>query len=400
MSVTNLNKNILRLFTVLNSPGSIESKVQDFRYLDWPALVSKINEAGLAGYFADVLSAPEMSGVIHKEALVKLTNAARRIAAHNAFYEDQASKILTGLSALGVECLLLKGFSYMAEIYGNNSARRMSDIDLLIHLADRFRVRDYLLSESFIPYIEPTFRGSADEFILVADFAREAHYTKKTGVLALHIDLHWKMQANFEGHPMNDALALDTLPWWYSTSHVAIGKATALRLSPEMQLIHMAIHFALHHQFNGMRWFIELCLFIHKFGNVIKPESISAIVRSPDCRKVLGITLRMTEEALGYSFENRLNWRGFMPKGALLPGEYSFYKKCLMRNYRSKIATYLCMLLAPSTMAGRWRMVKYFLFDPHSVMFWWVSGKSGSKWLQPFYIFYRLIREALRRRHA
>ena len=88
MSVTNLNKNILRLFTVLNSPGSIESKVQDFRYLDWPALVSKINEAGLAGYFADVLSAPEMSGVIHKEALVKLTNAARRIAAHNAFYED------------------------------------------------------------------------------------------------------------------------------------------------------------------------------------------------------------------------------------------------------------------------------------------------------------------------
>jgi len=400
VSAKNLNKNILRLFTVLNSPGSIESKGQAFRYLDWPALVSKIDEAGLAGYFADVLSAPEMSDTIPKEASVALTNAARRIAAHNVFYENQTSKILTGLSELGVDCLLLKGFSYMTDIYGDNSARKMSDIDLLIHLADRFRVRDYLLSGSFIPYIEPTFRGSADEFIRVADFAREAHYTKKIGSLALHIDLHWKMQANFDGHPMNDALALDTLPWWNSTSIIEIGDAVIQRLSPEMQFIHMAIHFALHHQFSGMRWFIELCLFIHKFGNVIKPGSISAIVRSPDCRKVLGITLRMTEEALGYSFENRLHWRGFMPKGALLPGEYRFYKKCLMRNHRSKITTYLCMLLAPSTMAGRWHMVKYFLFDPHSVMFWWVSGKSVSKWLQPFYILYRLIREALRRRHA
>lgn len=400
MSVTNQNKTILRLFAALNSHGSIESKGQDFRYLDWPALVSKVDEAGLAGYFANVLSAPEMSDAIPKEASVALNNAARRIAAHNTFYEDQASKIIMGLSALGVECVLLKGFSYMTEIYGNNSARKMSDIDLLIHPADRCKVCDYFLGESFAPYIDPDFRGSADEFIRMTNFTGEAHYTKKIGALALHIDLHWKVQANFDGYPMNDALALDTLPWWKSTSHVEIGKATALRLSPEMQFIHMATHFAIRHQFNGLRWFIELCLFIQKYGNVINPESIRAIVSSQDCRKILGITLRMTEEYLGYSFENRLNWRDFMPEGALLPREYSFYKNCLMRNSRSEIAVYLCMLLAPSTMAGRWNMIKYFLFDPNAVRFWRVSGKSVSKWLQPFYILYRLIREALRRRHA
>jgi hypothetical protein len=354
----------------------------------------------MAGFFSDLISGHELSIGIPPEAANELKKAARMTAVHNAFYEDRISRILRDISAPGVECLLLKGFSYMTEIYGNNSARKVSDIDLLIHPADRFRVLDYILNEGFTPYIDPGFRGTRDEFMEVTDFTGESHFAKKSGALTFNLDLHWKMQACFEGYPLNDMLSVGSYPWWETCSSTDIGGMAVKRLSPEMQFIHMAVHFAAHHQYNGLRWFIEFSLFLKKYGNDLDWQFIRKTAAASHCRKLIGVTMRMASEVLGDSWPAAASWRAFLPPFAMLPGEYHFYKKNLRRDYRSRLAVYVCMAFSPSTLAGRFRMVSYFLFNPEAVMFWRVSGMPVPKWLQPCYIFYRLIRDALRKRHA
>jgi len=220
---------------------------------------------------------------------------------------------------------------------------------------------------------------------------------KKSGALTVSIDLHWKLRA---GYPMNDYLLLDRFPWWKNTGAVIIGGVPARRLSPEMQFIHLALHFAIHHQYTGLRWFIELCLFIKRYGNDLDWEFIYRTAASPDCRKLLGVCLRFAVDYLGDSWPGSAMWRRFLPARTMLPGEYRFYKSCLMRDSRSRIASYTCMTLSPATLAGRFRMIFDFMFDPKGVIFWSGSDNRVPKLLQPFYNFYLIGSQLLRCRRV
>jgi hypothetical protein len=394
------NKKILSLIASLEKGGPDPGQKPVLPDIDWPAITESAEKHGMSGYFFSLFSQAGAGSFMSADALDSLKRSCRRIAVHNAFYESECAVILKGLSAAGIECLLLKGFSYMADIYGDTNARRMSDIDLLVRPDDRTRVHDYLLAEGYSAYLDPEFRGSRDEFIAASDQTGETHLIKKRGALTLNLDIHWRMQANFDGYPMNESLALDDLPWWENAGSVTIGGMRAGRLSPEMHFIHMAVHFAAHHQYCGLRWFIELCLFLKKFGNDLDWDYIYDSASSDDCRKLLGVCLRLAADCLPASLPGPEIWRRFLPGRSMLPGEYSFYKRCLMQDGRSMPAVYICMTLGPASLAGRMSMALYFLFDPRAVIFWRVSGSPVPKWLQPFYILYRLAGQLLRRGRA
>lgn len=326
-----------------------------------------------------------------------LKKNARRITAYNAFYESECAKLLKELSALGVECILLKGFSFMEDIYGDTSARNVGDIDLLIRPEDRAKVMNYMLAGGYSNYITPSFKGSPDDFSRLSDLKGEAHFLKISGALTVNIDLHWRLRANF---PMNDYLALDQLPWREHNGTVMMGGVPARRLSPEMQFIHLALHFALHHQYTGLRWFIELCLFIRRFGGDLDWEFIYTTASSSDCRKLLGVCLRLAADYLGDSWVSHAVWRKFLPDRVLLPGEYRFYKSCLMRDSRSRIFKYVCMLLSSATISGRLRMLSHFLFDSEGIIMWHGPDTRVPKWLQPFYSLYIVGCQLLRGKRA
>jgi len=316
---------------------------------------------------------------------------------YNAFYESECARVLKGLSSVGVENILLKGLSYMEDLYGNTSARGMGDIDLLIRPDDRMKAVDYLHSEGYADYIIPSFKGSRDDFAKLTDITGESHFAKKSGALTVGVDLHWKMRA---GYPLNDYLLLDKFPWWEHTGTVVIDGVTARRLSPEMQFIHMALHFAIHHEYTGLRWFIELCLFLKRYGNDLDWEFIYKTSASPDCRKLLGVCLRLAADHMGDLCPSSVMWKRFLPDSALMPGEYRFYKSCLMRQKRSRFASYLCMTLSPATPVGRLGIISYFMFDPQGIMFWSGSDKKVPRVVQPFYNLYLVGCQLLRSKRA
>jgi hypothetical protein len=397
MSDSSLNKSLLSLIAGLNSDKRVSGKKSLLRNLDWPTVVTALKKTGTAGYFYILLSQTEACLEVPAEVVDAVKKLARLIAAHNAFYESECAGILSGLSAIGVDCLLLKGFSFMQDIYGDTAARRMNDIDLLIRPDDRIKVLEYLLAEGYSAYVIPNFKGNRDDFISLTDLTGEAHFIKKLGVLTATVDLHWRLRACY---PMNDYLSLDKFPWWEHMGSVIIGSVPAIRLSPEMQFIHMAVHFAAHHQYMGIRWFIELSLFMKKFGGGLDWEFIYNTASSRDCRKLLGVCLRLAADYMGPSWPGSAIWRKFLPGGTTLPGEYLFYKNCLMRNVRSRFAAYICMLLSPATLAGRLRMLHHFLFDPQGVILWRESGAKVPKWLRPFHALYIIGGQLLRGRRA
>jgi len=360
-------------------------------------MMTAIKKTGMAGYFSGLFSKKEAGLKIPVADAEALKRAAHRIAAHNALYESECAKLIKGLSAMGVENILLKGLSYMEDIYGDTSARGMGDIDLLVRPDGRMKALEYLLADGYSNYVIPSFKGSRDDFTKLTDITGESHFMKKSVVLTVGVDLHWKMRA---GYPLNDYLLLDRFPWWKNNNTVIIGGVSARRLSPEMQFIHLALHFAIHHEYTGLRWFIEICLFIKRYGNDLDWEFIYKTAISLDCRKLLGVCLRLAADYMGDSWPCSVIWRRFLPGSTLLPGEYRFYKSCLMRETRSRFASYICMTLSPATIAGRLRMISFFMFDPQGVMFWSGSDKQVSKLLQPFYNFYLIGSQLLRGRRV
>lgn len=392
-----LNERILSLLAALNSDGLTSGKMPALQNVDWPVMITAIKKTGMAGYFSTLLFQTDIDFKIPAAEVETLKKAARRITAYNALYESECARLLKGFSAMGVENILLKGFSYMEDIFGDTSARRMGDIDLLIRPDHRVTVMNYMLAEGYSNYVTPSFKGSQDDFTSLADLKGESHFMKKSGALTVNIDLHWRLRANF---PMNDYLALDRFPWWEHNGTVIIGGVLARRLSPEMQFIHLALHFALHHQYTGLRWFIELSLFIKRFRNDLDWEFIYTIGSPLDCRKLLGVCLRLVADYLGDSWAASAVWRRFLPSRALLPGEYRFYKSCLMRDSWSRFSKYVCMLLSPASLSGRLRMISHFLFDSQGIIMWHGSDTKVPKWLQPFYSLYIVGCQLLRGKRA
>jgi hypothetical protein len=394
---TGLNKIILSIVAALNSRERPFVNMPDLHDADWPAMVEAIQKTGMAGYFYALFSQTDAHGQIPPTVVDTLKKPPRRVAAHNAFYESQCAMILKGLSVAGVENIILKGLSYMQDIYGDTSARTMSDIDLLIHPDDRLKALEYLMACGYSNYIIPSFQGSPEDFADLTDLTGEAHFMKKTGALTVNIDLHWRLRARY---PMNDYLALDVFPWRENSGAVMIGGVTAKRLSTEMQFIHLALHFAIHHQYTGLRWFIELSLFVRRFGNDLDWEFIYSTASSPDCRKLLGVCLRLIADYMGNSWTGSEIWRRFLPPGTMLPFEYRVYKSCLMKEDRSRLASYICMPLSPATLSGRLRLISRFLFDSQGVILWHGSDTRVPKWLKPFYNLYIIGSQLLRSSRA
>lgn len=392
-----INKIILSVIVALNSDVPDSADNAGLENLDWPALTKTIQKTGMAGYFASLFLQNKNCPEMPITALENLNHAARRVAALNVFYETECALILQGLSSIGVETILLKGLSYMEDIYGDTSARTMSDIDLLIRPADRLKALEYLAAEGYSNYVIPLFQGEHDDFSRLTDIIGEAHFMKKSGALTINIDLHWTFRP---GYPMRDYLGLDGLPWWENSDAVVIENVTARRLSPEMQFIHLALHFALHHQYTGLRWFIELVLFLKRYGNELDWDFIYETAATNDCRKLLGICLKLSADYMGESWPGASFRQRFLPDNALLPGEYRFYKRCLMRESRSRLSSYACMPLFPATIKGRLGMIHHFLFDPQGVMFWHGSKTNIPRLLRPLHNLYIIGSQLLRGRRT
>jgi len=225
------------------------------------------------------------------------------------------------------------------------------------------------------------------------------HFVKSLGKININVDIHWGIDGLWEGSPLKALFPVEEYPWMQYQRRARVGLWNFSVLSWEMQFLHIASHFALHHQFQGVKWLLDICLMLEKVGAELDWDFIWQTAGTADNRKVIAVILRMVEDETGLKAEGVPPWQFFW-SGKALPGEYSFYRRRLL-NQSSKKGQYLAYIMLPLKMRDKCRVLGYYLFNPEAVSHWRNEEfKLAWRWWQPFYLLYRAGEEFINQRRS
>lgn len=170
----------------------------------------------------------------------------------NALRFREAAQVLGALGQAGIEVVALKGLALAEPVYGNIALRPMSDVDLLVRRADVPAALAVLADCGYE-------RGRPDLASQVAlEFENEALLWKVNG-LEWPLELHWSL---FDSPFYQQKLPEDLL--WSSLEEVQIEGTRVNILTPELQILHLCGHLALHHQWQGLIWWHDVAILIER----------------------------------------------------------------------------------------------------------------------------------------
>jgi hypothetical protein len=202
-------------------------------------------------------------------------------------HKAAARQVTEALAAAGVRFALLRGFALSEEVYGDMSLRGFGDCDILVEPAAVARAHAVL---SGLGYRGPSLGD--------IDVRTQSGYSAAAWVRtdAASVDLHWALC---------DEIFLDKndLVWAHVCSPEGGGRLPGLRLSPELALVQMAMHFH-HHNFIKVNTLVDFYVIATRWADRIDPDAVARLAR------VLGVTDAVDLAA-------RLCGRHFVPHPAI-----------------------------------------------------------------------------------
>ena len=366
---------------------------------EWASLAAFIMKHRLAFFFYDEVKKNRIPLDVPDDILNKWSADSRKTIVFNTLLQQELKNILAGLKELDVSPALLKGFA-LHSLYDDILARPSSDIDLLIKRNEYRKAKDFFTENLITHAMICGFRGTMEQYIdLHENYFTEISFQKKIGLLAINIDLHWELDGIYDGSPLEKLFPIDKYPWQQYIEVDHWDGVSFHNLIPEMQFINLAVHFALHHQFQGAKWFLDILLFIFRKGSELNWRFIDEIVQEPDCRKILGVTLRLIE-----SWEIDLpsgipDWRHFW-NGKAWPYEFQYFQNRIFSD-PSKIGHHFAKVLMPLNSMDKLKVLAYYMFNKEAIILWRTDQQTKRipGVLQPFYIMLRVYREHRNRKH-
>lgn len=375
--------------------GSGDHMLNDsFARCDVGRLAEKLVQQGLPAFFFNAVHSGKVNIELPATVLKKWQALSARIALRNTFYEDRGSKLLSGLQEQGVNFIMLKGFAHMVSLYGNTWTRPVSDLDILINRDDYPRLKELLSGMGFSYHAGDNFRGTVAESQEIDEaYYNEAHFRQDTGEMSINLDVHWGVEGMGEGSPLKSLFPIEDYPWRNYTESQVFGSTKVVCLTAEMQFIHNIMHLGLHHRLQGFKWFMDICLLLTEQGHELDWDFIRETVKEPDCRKLVGIMLRLVEDVTAGP-TGIPHWREFWSGGGL-PGEYGHYKSRLFAG-GGRAGDYVTLVLLPVRLRDKLKVISFFLFKKEAVRHWRADGQKGTlSFFQPFYIVCRVAGEIL-----
>lgn len=173
----------------------------------------------------------------------------------NALRLNELASLLSGLSAEGIDVILLKGAALAERVYGNIALRPMCDIDLLVRKAD---VRQALALLQDAGYrvggseVAPETKLEFENEVLLQNPDRPDWV----------VELHWSL---FDSPYYQAYLSEDIL--WAAAEPAVIEGSAVYVLSPEHELLHLSGHLMLHHRGAGLLWWNDVAECLHHYGS-------------------------------------------------------------------------------------------------------------------------------------
>ena len=203
--------------------GVLPTVVRNFRRLGWPHVPPRVR--------------------------TELETSERLNALRNRFLARGLRTILGRFAQAGIPAIPLKGVALAESLYGDVSLRVCSDVDLLVSRHEVGHAIDLLHADGFRGVdryqalevrIDKLLRSHM-EYCLVSPPASFDY------LLELHWDIAWRWRADTE--------MIDDL--WAAARPGTVLGAEAWTLSPEWELLYLAVH-AARHRWSALKWLVDL----------------------------------------------------------------------------------------------------------------------------------------------
>jgi hypothetical protein len=235
-----------RLLAATWEPGSLRFTTE----FPWASLVQLAQDEGVAPMVH--AATREASTAIPDEHRETLAESYYQIARDNVLASLDLAPVLAALSSLGIPALLVKGLALAGPLYGNVALRQMTDLDLVVPRDHAPTAWDVLLGLGYQPE-QVEIRPGAH---LAYNIQRRFFDPERQRAT---ISIHW--------HLLDVPYYVRQVPmawFWEHTEPEQIAGHQVQVLNAEADLLYLAAHLALHHRFDGLRWFVDLALLVHQ----------------------------------------------------------------------------------------------------------------------------------------
>ena len=218
-------------------------------------------------------------------------------ATRNVLMFHELGRILRALQAANITVIPLKGACLAEAVYGNIGLRTMVDVDVLVKpddFAKASRVLRAYTSEHSLE-MEGARRATRPVFRHDTQTYHMPHVSIPGG---LTVDMHWTI-VDPHNHVNFAENELEQL--WLRATPVTIGGIEVLMLSPVDLLLHLCSHASVHHGFAdaGLRNYLDVALVIHRYGDVIDWEQLTARANRWGIANGVRLVLQLAEEWTG-----------------------------------------------------------------------------------------------------
>lgn len=155
----------------------------------------------------------------------------------NQSYLNEIELMAKDFSAIGLSPILLKGITFLGEIYEDLGDRSMSDVDILVSKDDLVKTTDILLKHGFVISSDKKWRANQHKVELI----------KNANGLEMVIELHTSLFYHSEDPD-----------WSFDSFQIT----PYLKLSNEDLILYQCSHLAFQHTFLKLFWMIDIHLLI------------------------------------------------------------------------------------------------------------------------------------------
>src|SRR5262249_7346617 len=213
--------------------------------LDWPLIAREADAHGVSPLLYRSLAAL-VPGTNPDDVLAALKTAYQVNVARSRLFVRTLVEILQRFSTNGIPAMPLKGVALAESLYGDVGMRVCVDLDVLVPrgaVGEAVRI----IGETGYKSAEGEAPAEADLDWLLWSNVAHAFVRDRSPLIELHWDLVWRWRG--------DTLATDEV--WREAERTTWWEADGYRLSPEWELIYLAVH-AAPHRWGQLKWLVDI----------------------------------------------------------------------------------------------------------------------------------------------
>lgn len=324
-------------------------------------LYALIAESGVGGLVCEVCERPDVAAVLPQELNGLLQRLPGIIALNNELVGIAANEVLTAFNAQNIPYILLKGISTARRIYGGDSLRQTSDIDVLLTREDFAQARPVIEALGFEysqEYLDATGVVLDEQAYLESN--NEAPFVRSEGPFTTGLDVHFELGGFQAGSPLNALFPINRTDWFAHTATMDMDGCPARCLTIEAALFYMMCHFSLHHSFMGVKWLVDFCEAVHRLNGEIDWAKIDGLASNSNLRRIVGCCLRLASELTGVRCFGGYDAARFAKR---VPVRYLLNRLFdEQTGGRAILTSRITRLMLPATLRDRCRLLAIYLF--------------------------------------